>query len=82
MRDGSSDATPQPTTVAAPSQMTKPAAVLAAGAPEAAVTPGNLAAAYRVAARVERCTRGRLHVLYDGTTDPASSGAGGNVASD
>lgn len=41
--------------------------VLAAGPPEETVTAGNLAAAYRVSARVERCSQGWLHVLYDGT---------------
>ena len=46
--------------------------ILAAGPPDHAVTAGNLAAAYRVSARVERCSQGRLHVLYDGTVGRTS----------
>lgn len=39
--------------------------VMAAGAPEEAVTAETLAAAYHVAARIERYSRGQLHVLFD-----------------
>jgi iron complex transport system ATP-binding protein len=41
-------------------------ALAAAGAPEEAVTAEILARAYHVEARVERCSRGRLQILYDG----------------
>jgi iron complex transport system ATP-binding protein len=39
--------------------------LVAAGAPETALTPQALAEAYQMAARIERCSRGRLHVLFD-----------------
>lgn len=39
--------------------------LITAGPPAVAVTAENLAAAYHVAARIERCSRGRLHVLFD-----------------
>ncbi len=39
---------------------------LADGAPEAVLTPQNLARAYGVRARVERCSQGALQVLVDG----------------
>ncbi|KMK67001.1 ABC transporter ATP-binding protein [Puniceibacterium sp. IMCC21224] len=40
--------------------------VIAAGLPEEVVTPTTLARAYDVQARVERCSRGFLHVHTDG----------------
>ena len=40
-------------------------ALITAGPPAVAMTAENLAAAYHVAARIERCSRGRLHVLFD-----------------
>jgi iron complex transport system ATP-binding protein len=44
----------------------------AAGPAEAAITPAILAAVYGVHARVERCSRGTLQVLVDGTLEAAS----------
>jgi iron complex transport system ATP-binding protein len=41
-------------------------ALAAAGPPEQAVTAETLAACYHISARVERCSHGRLHVLFDG----------------
>ncbi|CAO3383011.1 ABC transporter ATP-binding protein [Azospirillum argentinense] len=41
-------------------------ALVSAGRPEEAVTPATLAATYRIAARVERCSQGRPHILFDG----------------
>lgn len=38
----------------------------AAGVPQEAITRETLEQTYRVRARVERCTQGRLHVIYDG----------------
>ncbi|SNR82609.1 ABC transporter ATP-binding protein [Puniceibacterium sediminis] len=42
--------------------------VIAAGPPEEVVTPETLARAYQVKARVERCSRGFLHVHADGVS--------------
>lgn len=39
--------------------------VIAAGPADEAMTPENLASAYRIDARVERCSRGQLHVFVD-----------------
>lgn len=44
----------------------KDGALASAGPPDQAVTPETLAAAYQIAARVERCSRGLSHVLFDG----------------
>ena len=41
-------------------------ALLAAGSPEEVLTPANLARAYGISARIERCSQGRLSVLVDG----------------
>ncbi|MEW5421591.1 ABC transporter ATP-binding protein [Amorphus sp. 3PC139-8] len=43
--------------------------VTASGPPEDAVTAQTLADAYKVAARIERCSRGQSHVLIDGKID-------------
>jgi iron complex transport system ATP-binding protein len=43
------------------------------GEPERVVTPAMLAAVYGVAARVERCSAGRLQILVDGLASPATS---------
>lgn len=40
-------------------------AVIAAGPAEQAMTTANLARAYKIHARVERCSRGQLHVFVD-----------------
>ncbi len=40
--------------------------IAAAGPPEEAITSATLEAAYRVRARVERCSQGKLQVIYDG----------------
>ncbi|SMH36130.1 ABC transporter ATP-binding protein [Mesorhizobium australicum] len=40
--------------------------ILAAGAPQQAITPQTLERAYRIRARVEPCSQGRLQVIYDG----------------
>jgi iron complex transport system ATP-binding protein len=40
--------------------------LMAAGRPNEAVTPGSLAEAYGVTARVEHCSQGRPHILFDG----------------
>jgi iron complex transport system ATP-binding protein len=40
--------------------------VVAEGRPEEALSASILAAVYGVAARVERCSRGRLHIVVDG----------------
>jgi len=40
--------------------------ITAAGPPEEAITSATLEKAYRVRARVERCSQGRLQVIYDG----------------
>lgn len=45
--------------------------VRAAGPPEEAITPALLAEVYGVAARVERCSRGRLHIAVDGVAQGA-----------
>ncbi len=44
--------------------------VIAEGPPEAALSPSILSAVYGVEARVERCSRGHLHIMVDG---PANS---------
>ncbi|MDE1145053.1 MAG: ABC transporter ATP-binding protein [Azospirillaceae bacterium] len=44
-------------------------ALVSTGPPEAAVTAETLAACYHVAARIERCSQGRPHVLFDGKID-------------
>ena len=44
-------------------------ALASAGPPEEAVTTETLAASYHVAARIERCSQGRPHVLFDGRFD-------------
>jgi iron complex transport system ATP-binding protein len=38
----------------------------AAGRPQEALTPQTLEAVYRIRARVEPCSQGRLHLIYDG----------------
>lgn len=43
-------------------------AVAAEGPPEQALQPAILSAVYAVEARVERCSRGRIHVMVDGPT--------------
>ncbi len=43
--------------------------IAAEGTPEEALSPSILSAVYGVEARVERCSRGRLHIIVDG---PAS----------
>ena len=40
--------------------------IAAEGSPEAALSPSILSAVYGVEARVERCSRGRLHIMVDG----------------
>lgn len=40
--------------------------LVAAGPPTQALTADTLAACYQIAARVEQCSRGRPHVLFDG----------------
>jgi len=40
-------------------------AVVAAGTPEAALTPAALKQAYDVEARIERCSKGRLQIFVD-----------------
>jgi iron complex transport system ATP-binding protein len=42
----------------------------AAGAPEQALTAETLAEAYQVSARLERCSRGQLQVIFDGKRGP------------
>lgn len=44
----------------------------AEGSPEAAITPTLLGKVYGVDARVERCSRGRLHIAVDGPAMPAA----------
>lgn len=48
----------------------KHGAVAAEGPPEKALSPLILSAVYGVEARVERCSRGRLHVMVDGPAIP------------
>lgn len=48
--------------------------VAADGAVADAVTPGILADVYGVEARVERCSRGTLQIIVDGTLDDAAGG--------
>lgn len=43
--------------------------IIAAGAPQQAITPRTLEQAYRIRARVEPCSQGRLQVIYDGKAD-------------
>lgn len=47
-------------------------AVAAEGPPEQALSPAVLSAVYRVEARVERCSRGRLHIMVDAPASPAA----------
>lgn len=49
-------------------------ALMASGPPETVVTPERLARVYGVAARVERCTEGRLQVMVDGPAQEAGHG--------
>ncbi|AIR02249.1 iron ABC transporter [Pluralibacter gergoviae] len=42
--------------------------LVAGGAPEAVITPENLAQVYGVRARVERCSQGRLQAMIDGVS--------------
>jgi len=49
-------------------------AVEIAASPAAALTPPLLARVYGVRARVERCSRGRIQVIVDGTTGDAGEG--------
>lgn len=51
-------------------------ALVASGPPEAVLTPARLAQVYGVAARVERCSEGRLQVMVDG----AARDAGRDIA--
>ena len=44
----------------------KDGTLAAAGPPEEALTPEVLATAYHIAARIERCSRGLPHVVFDG----------------
>jgi ABC-type phosphate transport system ATPase subunit len=44
--------------------------VVAEGRPEEALSSSILSAVYGVAARVERCSRGRLHIMVDGPANP------------
>ncbi len=44
----------------------KDGAMVSAGPPEEAVTPEILAATYHIAARIEHCSRGLPHVVFDG----------------
>ena len=56
--------------------------VHAVGTPEQALTPGVLAHVYGVAARVERCSLGRLQIMVDGVArheSPAGRGAYASV---
>lgn len=50
--------------------------VAATGTPEVALTPDVLGRTYGVAARVERCSRGRAHVLVDGLVESARAQEG------
>lgn len=43
-------------------------AVVATGTPTEAITPDSLSRVYRVAARVEHCSRGGLQIMVDGVT--------------
>lgn len=56
----------------------------AAGAPEDAVTAQSLASCFHIAARVERCSQGHPHVLFDGKmhreTAPETFSANGLAA--
>ena len=45
-------------------------AVAAEGPPETALSPSILSTVYGVEARVERCSRGRLHIMVDGPALP------------
>nr|WP_163502124.1 ABC transporter ATP-binding protein [Halomonas socia] len=45
--------------------------VAAEGTPDQALSPSILNAVYGVEARVERCSRGRLHVMVDGPANPS-----------
>ncbi|NHF74008.1 ABC transporter ATP-binding protein [Paracoccus xiamenensis] len=51
-------------------------AVAAQGAPQTALSPSVLAAVYGVEARVERCSRGRVHVMVDGPVPDAIQNKG------
>jgi len=46
--------------------------VAAEGRPESALSSSILAAVYGVKARVEHCSRGRLHIMVDGLADDAT----------
>lgn len=51
-------------------------AVIATGAPHEVVTSQTLAQTYRIDARVERCSRGLLHVMVDDVLAPSRSAMG------
>lgn len=49
--------------------------IAAFGKPEEAITPDVLAQVYRVTARIERCSQGRLQVIVDDVTRDAARGS-------